>query len=203
MIFASEVILILPALGLIFHFYAQFVRKNKSANIKKLFHSYRYQSLIRMIWSDIPTALIRLFKLHFFEKSIQDYFLNIVDETVNYREQNKISRNDFLDLLIALKNNPTIEKFQNKGETEDLENFLAQIGEKGIKCNIGENNFLCEQLTKNVLLICRNFHFRYVQCDISGPMFRFLPWRLRDLFHSVELHDAGIGAEPNRSKQNT
>lgn len=99
---------------------------------------YRYQSLIRSVWTSIPPTLIKRLKLDFIEKKIQDYFMEIVDETVQYREKNKISRNDFLDLLIALKNNTIIEKFQDTAETDDLEKFLAQVGDKRIKSNIGE-----------------------------------------------------------------
>jgi len=38
-------------------------------------------------------------------KHIQDFFLKVVVDTVAYREQNDIKRNDFLSLLIQLKNN--------------------------------------------------------------------------------------------------
>lgn len=37
---------------------------------------------------------------------ISDFFLKVVAETIEYREKNGISRNDFLDLLIELKNAP-------------------------------------------------------------------------------------------------
>lgn len=38
-------------------------------------------------------------------KNINDLFLKIVIDTVEYREKNDIKRNDFLDLLLQLKNN--------------------------------------------------------------------------------------------------
>nr|QCY41329.1 cytochrome P450 6PZ1 [Phenacoccus solenopsis] len=106
----------------------------------KAIFKFRYQSLIRSVWTSIPPTLIKRLKLDFIEKKIQDYFMEIVDETVQYREKNKISRNDFLDLLIALKNNTIIEKFQDTAETDDLEKFLAQVGDKRIKSNIDMSN---------------------------------------------------------------
>lgn len=38
-----------------------------------------------------------------------EFFMNIVKETIAYREQNKIERKDFMHLLIDLKNNPNPE----------------------------------------------------------------------------------------------
>jgi len=45
-------------------------------------------------------------------KDVSDFFLRAFRESMNYREENKIRRNDFLDLLIQLK---------NKGKLEDVE----------------------------------------------------------------------------------
>lgn len=37
-------------------------------------------------------------------KRIQNFFLKLITETVEYREKNDIQRNDFLSMLIQLKN---------------------------------------------------------------------------------------------------
>lgn len=87
----------------------------------------------------MPVKLIKLFKLTFLEEEVQNFFLGITRETVQYREKHNISRNDFLDLLIALKNNTTISKYQDIDEKEDLEKFMAQIGDKLVKSNVGKN----------------------------------------------------------------
>ncbi|CRL05217.1 CLUMA_CG018035, isoform A [Clunio marinus] len=42
-------------------------------------------------------------------KYIQDFFLKLVIDTVDYREKNKIERNDFLSMLIQLKNNGKLD----------------------------------------------------------------------------------------------
>ncbi|KAJ8944239.1 hypothetical protein NQ314_009516 [Rhamnusium bicolor] len=52
-------------------------------------------------YPDIARAL----KLRFFNKEISDFFMKVVEDTVNYRERNKYVRRDFLQLLIDIKNN--------------------------------------------------------------------------------------------------
>lgn len=42
-------------------------------------------------------------------KYLQDFCLNLITETVAYREKNKIERNDFLNMLIQLKNNGKLD----------------------------------------------------------------------------------------------
>lgn len=49
--------------------------------------------------------LCRKLNLQITPKNIQDFFLKLVIDTVDYREKNNIQRNDFLSLLIQLKNN--------------------------------------------------------------------------------------------------
>lgn len=42
-------------------------------------------------------------------KDVSTFFLDIVKETVEYREKNNVKRNDFMDLLIQLKNHGTLD----------------------------------------------------------------------------------------------
>nr|WDY85980.1 cytochrome P450 6BX7 [Pagiophloeus tsushimanus] len=58
---------------------------------------------------------------------VEDFFRKIVNETVNYREQNKIVRKDFLHLMIQLKNNGIVtdivsekDLYQKTGQVEGL-----------------------------------------------------------------------------------
>lgn len=37
-------------------------------------------------------------------KRIQDFFLRVIEDTVEYREKNNIRRNDYFDMLLQLKN---------------------------------------------------------------------------------------------------
>lgn len=51
----------------------------------------------------------KFLKLRMFSKTIEDFFIDIVGNTIKYRESNNIERNDFLNMLIQLKNKGSIE----------------------------------------------------------------------------------------------
>lgn len=53
-------------------------------------------------------------------KDVTDFFLEAVRRTVNYRKENNIQRNDFMDLLIQINNNT------NDDEKISLEEMAAQ-----------------------------------------------------------------------------
>ncbi|CAH1391334.1 unnamed protein product [Nezara viridula] len=60
----------------------------------------------------------------FTPKSVEDYIMKLISDTVEYREKNKITRNDFLELLIQLKNKGSL-KDERKEEVE--ENFEINL----------------------------------------------------------------------------
>lgn len=52
----------------------------------------------------------RKLHLRFLPKDISDFFLTTIRETVDYRLEKKIERNDVMDLLLKLKDNGTKEE---------------------------------------------------------------------------------------------
>jgi cytochrome P450 family 6 len=58
------------------------------------------------------------------------YFRNMVQDTVNYREKNHIKRNDFMQLLIQIK---------NKGKVEEEQSYPEQNGHGNLENKSGEN----------------------------------------------------------------
>jgi cytochrome P450 family 6 len=70
---------------------------------RKIFAPSFRTSLIPLLATAVPSLLIAL-KVRFLDPNISKYFRNMVEETVNYRERNNIKRNDFMHLLIQLKN---------------------------------------------------------------------------------------------------
>ncbi|XP_055377111.1 probable cytochrome P450 6a14 [Condylostylus longicornis] len=50
--------------------------------------------------------LSKILNLRINEKYIIDFFKNLVEQTIKYREENNVTRKDFMDLLIDLKNSP-------------------------------------------------------------------------------------------------
>lgn len=71
------------------------------------------------------------------EKEVEEFFMSIIENTVKYREENKVSRNDFIDLLLSLKNE-TVSKYQDHQEQEDINHFLSQVGSNQSKSKIGK-----------------------------------------------------------------
>nr|WCC58079.1 cytochrome P450 [Pharsalia antennata] len=66
--------------------------------------------------------------LRIIPKDVADFFMKVVDDTVLYREKNNLSRNDFLQLLIDIKNNKETETDGHKGDgkTLTMEELAAQ-----------------------------------------------------------------------------
>lgn len=61
-------------------------------------------------------------------EEVETFFMGIVYETVQYREANNVSRNDFMDLLIKLKNSKKLSDTDN--ETVDgisMKELAAQV----------------------------------------------------------------------------
>uniref|UniRef100_A0AAT9UTS9 Cytochrome P450 6PZ13 n=1 Tax=Maconellicoccus hirsutus TaxID=177089 RepID=A0AAT9UTS9_MACHI len=103
---------------------------------------FKYKTLIRTLWPNIPSSLVKLLNLTTLDTNVEQFFMNIVQTTVEYRERNNITRNDFLDLLIALKNNTILKKFHDTADQEDLRKFLHQIGDKHVKSDVDMTNDL-------------------------------------------------------------
>ncbi|KAJ4434864.1 hypothetical protein ANN_23435, partial [Periplaneta americana] len=64
---------------------------------------------IHTIFSTLYPKMLDLIKMKTFDVNVTNYFRKMVQETVNYREENNIRRNDFMQLLIQLKNKGRIE----------------------------------------------------------------------------------------------
>lgn len=67
-------------------------------------------------------------KLHvtFTRADTADFFMNVVKQTISYRENHNISRNDFMHLLIQLKNNGVVDGESSKGGNLTVEEIAAQ-----------------------------------------------------------------------------
>lgn len=79
------------------HYSAEFFKSDLMHNLK---------SIISFIW---PEPL-KFFNVKTIKPEINDFFMNITKETVQYREKHNIKRKDFLDLLIQLKNTGKLEE---------------------------------------------------------------------------------------------
>lgn len=56
----------------------------------------------------IMPSLMKLVNFRVTDKECADFFLNVLEENIKYREENNIHRKDFMDMFIRLKNNENI-----------------------------------------------------------------------------------------------
>lgn len=96
---------------------------------------FRYETLILNAYPNLPKQIIKLLNLHFTQPEVEEFFTSIVEDTVKYRQENQISRNDFIDILLSLKNE-TMAKYQDPEDKEDLDHFISQIGSNQPKSKI-------------------------------------------------------------------
>ncbi|PNF15722.1 Cytochrome P450 6k1 [Cryptotermes secundus] len=85
----------------------------------------RMTSLMQVVFP----SLVYTFKLSLVPREVSNYFQRMVRETVEYREKHNVERNDFMQLMIQLKN-----KTLSIAEEEDL-NYLEKQTDK-LKSNV-------------------------------------------------------------------
>lgn len=93
---------------------------------RKTFENPR-QSVFFALFVNSFKDLSRKLHVKVFSNDVSEFFLNVVRETVSYREQNNINRNDFMDLLIKIKNTKSVDAGLTINEiaAQAFEFFLA------------------------------------------------------------------------------
>ncbi|GAB0087592.1 Cytochrome P450 [Sergentomyia squamirostris] len=81
---------------------------------KKVFE-FNFTSLVRALFIQVFPDIAKKLHLSLTDKEVTEFFLKLLKDTLEYREQNNIVRNDFLSLLIQLKNTGKLE-----GDNVDL-----------------------------------------------------------------------------------
>lgn len=79
--------------------------------------------LKRLLTSKYPD-LARKLHITSSDKEVADFYRNIVEQTIKYREENKIERNDFMNLLMNTRNTPDPLSF-NEIWAQSVVFFLA------------------------------------------------------------------------------
>lgn len=108
---------------------------NPDAEFRKVgrtLFSISLQTIIRNALNALAPNLIGLFKVRSIKKEHADFFFNVVNDTVKYREENNIQRNDFLDLLLKIK------RGHNLATEEDNKSIFEQDNNKE-----GIHNLIC------------------------------------------------------------
>jgi cytochrome P450 family 6 len=73
-----------------------------------MFAMTRLQSFKRLFAVTFP-KLAKFVNLSFKRQEIVDFIMNLVQDTIEYREKNNYTRNDFMQLLINLKNDKDVD----------------------------------------------------------------------------------------------
>jgi cytochrome P450 family 6 len=98
---------------------------------RKIFKPSLRTSIILFIGITIP-ILLSVLKLSTLDPRISKYFRNMVEETVNYRERNNITRNDFMHLLIQIKNKVKLDDDNESLEQNVLGTLENSSSEEGM-----------------------------------------------------------------------
>ncbi|KAK5640796.1 hypothetical protein RI129_009343 [Pyrocoelia pectoralis] len=69
---------------------------------KKLFEP-SFFAMLKISVIFVMPSLSKVLKVRFISKEVTEYFCNIVEATLNYRKENNVIRNDFLDSMLELK----------------------------------------------------------------------------------------------------
>ncbi|CAD7080009.1 unnamed protein product [Hermetia illucens] len=75
---------------------------------RRIFNNPRHGELARLFMETFP-EMARILRMKQFADDVTDFFMKIIRQTIEYRESNDVHRNDFMDLLIQLKNTGTLE----------------------------------------------------------------------------------------------
>lgn len=66
-------------------------------------------SNINFILTALFGPILNILKIRRIREDVSNFYINILKNTINYREENNIHRNDFVELFIKMKNNESIE----------------------------------------------------------------------------------------------
>lgn len=95
---------------------------------KRVFDLSRFESVKRMLQRMFPT-IAKLFGLRQVDPEMTEFFMKVVADTIDYREKNNIKRNDFLQLLINIKNTGDVDKTSNKNGELSETGGITQVVE--------------------------------------------------------------------------
>lgn len=77
-----------------------------------------FKNGIRGLFNFFAPKLFHQLKLRVVDSDVEDFIFSVVKQTVEYREQKNFSRNDFMQLLIQLKNQGYVSVDKEDKETE-------------------------------------------------------------------------------------
>ncbi|XP_065080061.1 probable cytochrome P450 6a21 [Ochlerotatus camptorhynchus] len=89
---------------------------------KKVFEQNLF-SIVKFIFASLFKDLSRTLGIKLTDPGVEKFFMGLIRETVEFREKNNVKRNDFMNLLLQLK---------NKGRLEDMVEEKEELGKRGL-----------------------------------------------------------------------
>jgi cytochrome P450 family 6 len=100
---------------------------------RRVFESSFISAQLRMLQSAFPFAM-KIFPMKIIPDDVNKLVMKTVKDVMDFREKNNVSRNDFMQLLIELKNKGKV----HDDETAKSEDVLNGTSHKESEMNIGE-----------------------------------------------------------------
>nr|AQM57042.1 cytochrome P450 CYP6AX3 [Sogatella furcifera] len=84
---------------------------------------FKLRTFLRIVSDNLPSLL----GVKAMDKSKEDFFINLVNDTMKYREDNRVERNDFIQILMNLKKQDEAMQIDPKNENQVIldEKLLA------------------------------------------------------------------------------
>ena len=101
-----------------------FTRENSEirANGRKLMEPSFAIILSFMLFATFP-FMKKIIKIPFVSKDVEQFFVNLMDQALKYREESKTDRDDYLGYLISLKKKKQIESIDMAAHASLFERF--------------------------------------------------------------------------------
>lgn len=85
---------------------------NNKLEIRKYGHMFfnaSFKNIIRANLAVMNPALAKFLRLRFADKEVSDFFVETVRQNLEYRQKNNVTRKDFFQMLIQLRNTGKIQ----------------------------------------------------------------------------------------------
>lgn len=86
---------------------------------KRAFTQTRWDTIKMVVMRSYP-KIAEYLKFSVFAPVVSNFFKNVVEETISYREKNNVVRPDFLQLLIQLKNGKDLDEFTQNSQSKNM-----------------------------------------------------------------------------------
>lgn len=129
------------------------------------------QSVAQMMWQIflmLFKGLATILKLRATPAEVEKFFTNMVQETISHREQNNVQRNDFMNILIQMKNSEKLEEQLTINEitAQSFIFFVAGFETSSttmVNClfELAKNPDIQDKLRSEILKVCGDGRLTY------------------------------------------